>query len=88
MKGLKRWFAEEWKTSDDEECGSFNKKGKRDGKCRPSKRITSDTPATWGELTESQKKRAISDKNKASKQGKQYSKVRFSKLKKTMKKEK
>lgn len=87
MKGLKRWFAEKWTTPDGDECGSFNEKGKKDGKCRPSKRITEDSPKTWGELSPSEKKRAIADKNKASKQGKQYSKVRFSKLNKILKKD-
>ena len=86
MKGLKRWSAEKWETPSGDECGSFNKKGKRDGKCRPSKRITEDTPKTWDEMSESDKKRAIADKNKASKKGEQYSNVRFSKLKKTISK--
>ncbi len=87
MKGLKRWFSEKWTTSTGDECGSFNEKGKKDGKCRPSERVTSETPRTWDELTDSEKKRAIADKNKASKQGKQYSKVRFSKLNKILKKD-
>lgn len=78
MKGLKRWFAEKWVDQKGNECGSG--KLKTVPKCRPSKRITSDTPKTWGELTPAQKKRAIADKNKATREGRQYSKVRFKKL--------
>jgi len=84
---LKRWFKEEWKKQVNgkyEDCGSD--KGTDDAKCRPVKRISKDTPKTWGELSESEKKRAIQDKNKANREGKQYGKVRFSNLKKRLKK--
>jgi len=83
MKGLKRWFAEKWVDQKGNECGSG--KLKTVPKCRPSKRITSDTPKTWKELTPAQKKRAIADKNKATREGRQFSKVRFSKLRKKLK---
>lgn len=82
MKGLKRWFAEKWVDQKGNECGSG--KLKTVPKCRPSKRITSDTPKTWKELTPAQKKRAIADKNKATREGRQYSKVRFSKLRQNL----
>jgi hypothetical protein len=78
MKGLKKWFAEKWTDQKGNECGSG--KLKTVPKCRPSKKITEDTPKTWKELTPSQKKRAIADKNKATKKGEQYGKVRFKKL--------
>ena len=78
MKGLKRWFAEKWTDQKGNECGSG--KLKTVPKCRPSKRITSETPKTWKELTPSQKKRAVADKNKATKKGEQYGKIRFKKL--------
>lgn len=77
---LKRWFAEKWTNQKGDECGSGTTKGTP--KCRPSRRVSSDTPKTWGELSESQKKRAIADKQKA---GHKTSKVRFSRLKKAMK---
>lgn len=75
--GLDRWFKEDWKTPSGEKCGE----GKDDAKCRPTKRVSEDTPVTWGEMSESQKKRAIKDKNKAKKQGKQYGDLRFKKIK-------
>lgn len=77
---LKRWFSEKWTNQKGDECGSGTTKGTP--KCRPSRRASSDTPKTWGELSESQKKRAIADKQKA---GHKTSKVRFSRLKKAMK---
>lgn len=83
MKGLKRWFAEKWTDQKGNECGSG--KLKTVPKCRPSKKITPETPKTWGELSKSEKKRAIADKNKATKAGRQYGKVRFEKLRKSLK---
>lgn len=83
---LKRWFKEKWTKkvgSKYVECGS--EEGKDDAKCRPSKRVTSETPKTWKELTPEQKKRAITDKNKATREGRQYSTVRFQRLKKRIK---
>ena len=84
---LKRWFKEAWKQRINGkyvECGSD--KGQDDAKCRPAKRISSETPKTWGELTPSEERRAIADKNKANREGRQFSKVRFSKLKKKLSK--
>ena len=83
MKGLKRWFSEKWKDQKGNECGSG--KLKSVPKCRPSKRVTSETPRTWKELTPSQKKRAVADKNKATREGKQYGSMRFEKLRKRVK---
>jgi hypothetical protein len=83
MKGLKRWFAEKWTDQKGNECGSG--KLKTVPKCRPSRRVTKDTPKTWSELTPSQKKRAVADKNKATRSGEQYGKVRFNKLRKSLK---
>lgn len=77
---LKRWFAEKWTNQKGDECGSGTTKGTP--KCRPSKRVTSSTPKTWSELSPSERKRAISDKQKV---GHKTSKVRFSKLKKKLK---
>lgn len=83
---LKRWFKEKWTKKVGNkyvECGS--EEGKDDAKCRPSKRISNETPKTWKELTPAQKKRAIADKNKATREGRQHSTVRFQKLKKRIK---
>lgn len=74
--GLKRWFKEKWTKPDGSECGSD--KGKEDAKCRPSKRISSETPKTWGEMSSKEKKKAIRSKNKATREGKQFSKYRLS----------
>jgi len=79
-EGLKRWFAEKWTNQKGDPCGSGTTKGTP--KCRPSKRVTGETPKTWSELSESQKKHAIADKQKV---GHKTSKVRFSKLKKKLK---
>ena len=49
---LKHWFREKWKKRSGNkyvECGS--EEGKDDAKCRPTKRISSETPRTWKELT-------------------------------------
>ena len=84
--GLKRWHAEKWTKKVGKkhvECGSDE--GKDDAKCRPSKRITEETPKTWNELSPSEKKRAIADKNEAIREGRQYGKVRFKRLKSKLK---
>ncbi len=81
---LKRWFSEKWRkklrSGKYVECGS--EKGQDDAKCRPAKRISSETPKTWGELTPLEERRAIADKNKANREGRQFGKVRFQRLKK------
>jgi hypothetical protein len=79
-EGLKRWFAEKWTNQKGDPCGSGTTKGVP--KCRPSKRVTDKSPKTWGELSASQKKRAIADKRKV---GHKTSKVRFSKIKDALK---
>ena len=61
---LKRWHKEKWTLPDGSECGS-NKDKKNPGKCRPSKRVSSKTPKTWGEMSKKEKSSAIADKNKA-----------------------
>tara|TARA_R100000995_G_scaffold80975_1_gene53354 strand:+ start:491 stop:1372 length:882 start_codon:yes stop_codon:yes gene_type:complete len=55
---LKRWFKEDWRTP----------RGKKDYKggentFRPTKRISKDTPSTWGELSKGEKRRAQVEKN-------------------------
>ena len=56
--GLKRWFKEQWvdvKTG--KPCG--RKKGEKRGypACRPSKRVSSKTPKTTGEMSSAEKAR-------------------------------
>lgn len=74
--GLKRWHDEKRTLPDGSECGS-NKDTKNPKKCRPSVRVNEDTPKTWNELSESEKKRAIASKNQANKKNQQFSKLRF-----------
>lgn len=82
--GLKRWFKERWRkklrSGKMVECGSDE--GQDDAKCRPAKRVSKETPKTWGELTPLEERRAIADKNKANREGRQFGKVRFQRLKK------
>lgn len=54
---LKRWFKEDWQTeSGDKDTGGERKT------FRPRVRVSSDTPTTWGELTQSEKNRASREK--------------------------
>ena len=62
---LKRWFKEDWvdvKTG--KPCG--RKKGEKRGTpdCRPRNRISKKTPKTAGELTKSEKRSRIAQKNR------------------------
>ena len=54
---LKRWFKENGRTP----RGKKGYKGK-DRTFRPTKRVSSKTPATWSELTPSEKARAAKEK--------------------------
>jgi hypothetical protein len=60
---LKRWFKEDWKdVRTGKPCG--RQKGEKRGTpyCRPSKRVSSKTPKTSGEMTSAEKKSRISQK--------------------------
>jgi len=59
---LKRWFKEKWKDEKGNPCGSSKNKGTK--KCRPSKRISSKTPRTWGSMSKSQKAKAVAEKRR------------------------
>lgn len=59
---LKRWFKEKWTDEKGNPCGST--KNKKIKKCRPSKRISSKTPKTWGEMSSSEKRKAIAEKKR------------------------
>lgn len=63
MTGLTRWFAEKWvDVRTGKACG--RSKGEKRGTpyCRPSKRVTSKTPKTAGEMSASEKRKKISEK--------------------------
>ncbi len=56
--GLTRWFAENWvdiKTG--KPCGRSKGEKRSYPACRPSKRVSSKTPKTVGEMTKSEKER-------------------------------
>ena len=62
---LKRWFKEEWKdVRTGKACG--RKKGDKRGTpyCRPSKRVSSKTPKTSGEMTAAEKRSRIAQKKR------------------------
>ena len=56
--GLTRWFKEKWvdvKTG--KPCGRSKGESRAYPACRPSKRVSSKTPKTVGEMTKSEKER-------------------------------
>lgn len=62
---LKRWFKEEWKdVRTGKACG--RRKGEKRGTpyCRPSKRVSSETPKTSKEMTSAEKRSRISQKKR------------------------
>ena len=62
---LKRWFKEDWKdVRTGKACG--RQKGEKRGApyCRPSKRVSSKTPKTAGEMTAAQKRKRIAQKQR------------------------
>ena len=59
---LKRWFKEKWTDEKGNVCGST--KNKNTKKCRPSKRVSGNTPKTWSEMSFDEKKKAVSEKKK------------------------
>ena len=62
---LKRWFKEDWvdvKTG--KPCGRKKGESRSTPYCRPSKRVSSKTPKTSKEMTASEKRSKIREKNK------------------------
>ena len=62
---LKRWFKEGWKdVKTGKACG--RKKGDKRGTpyCRPTKRVSSKTPKTSGEMSAAEKKKKVAEKKK------------------------
>ena len=76
-KDLRRWVKEKWTAQNGQPCGAYTGKGKV--KCRPSKKVSSNTPKTWGEMDKKEKKKAVRVKQKAHKEGKQFSNHRTGK---------
>lgn len=62
---LKRWFKEKWvDVRSGKPCGRQQGEKRGTPYCRPSKRVSSKTPATAGELTKSQKRSRIAQKRR------------------------
>lgn len=62
---LKRWFKEKWvDVRSGKPCGRQQGEKRGTPYCRPSKRVSSKTPATAGELTKSQKRSRIAEKRR------------------------
>ncbi len=62
---LKRWFKEDWKdVRTGKACG--RKKGEKRGTpyCRPTKKVSSKTPKTSGEMSVSEKRKKITEKKR------------------------
>jgi len=59
---LKRWFKEEWKDEKGNVCGS--EKNKNTKVCRPSKRVSKDSPKSWSEMSGSEKSKVVRAKKK------------------------
>ena len=59
---LKRWFKEEWKDEKGNVCGS--EKNKNTKVCRPSKRVSSESPKSWSEMSSSEKRKVTRAKKK------------------------
>ena len=75
---LKRWFKEKWKDEKGNPCGSS--KNKKTKQCRPTKRVSKETPRTWGSLSKSQKAKAVAEKKKVG-MGRRTSSIRKGKKK-------
>jgi len=59
---LKRWFKEKWTDEKGNPCGSTKNKGVK--ACWPSKRVSSDSPRPWGEMSQGEKSKVVSAKKK------------------------
>lgn len=59
---LKRWFNEEWKDEKGNPCGSSDNKNTK--VCRPSKRVSKDSPKPWSEMTTAEKRKVIAAKKR------------------------
>lgn len=59
---LIRWFKEEWKDEEGNVCGSEDNKNTK--VCRPSKRVSSDSPKSWSEMSKQEKQKVVRAKKK------------------------
>lgn len=59
---LRRWFKEKWVDEKGNVCGSS--KNKKTKVCRPSRRVSKDSPKPWSEMTKAEKSKVIRAKKK------------------------
>jgi hypothetical protein len=59
---LKRWFKEKWTDEKGNVCGSADRKGVK--ACRPSVRVSKDSPKPWKEMSSTEKNKVVSAKKK------------------------
>ncbi len=59
---LRRWVKEKWTDQHGRPCGSSETKGVK--KCRPSKKISKDTPKTWSSFDKKEKESLVRQKRK------------------------
>lgn len=60
---LKRWFKEDWKdVSTGKACGRSKGDGRGTPYCRPSKRVSEDTPKTASEMSTKEKRSKVAEK--------------------------
>lgn len=62
---LKRWFKEDWKdVRTGKACGRQEGEKRGTPYCRPSKRVSSKTPKTSGEMSTSEKSKKVAEKKR------------------------
>ena len=62
---LKRWFKEKWiDVRTGKPCGRRKGEGRGVPYCRPSKRVSSKTPKTSGEMSAAEKRKKIAEKKR------------------------
>ena len=79
---LRRWFKEKWTDEKGNPCGSRKNRGVK--KCRPSRSISGKTVKTWSQMSSSEKRKAVAEKNRVG-MGKRTSQIRRRKTKRKKK---
>lgn len=59
---LRRWVKEKWTDQHGRPCGSSETKGVK--KCRPSKKVSKDTPKTWKSFDKKEKEALVAQKRR------------------------
>ncbi len=83
---LKRWFKEDWKdVKTGKPCGRKEGEKRSTPYCRPTKRVSSKTPKTSGEMKASEKRSKVRQKNKLGQPAGKPRRVSAAKRKRTKK---